>query len=102
MKPIIAVLAVAASISSPAFAAEHRVTIEGMAFSPKTVSVARGDTVVFVNASSAPHTATAADGSFDTGRIDAGDAVRITVPASESIDFVCVYHPSMRGRIETD
>ncbi|MEM7642215.1 MAG: cupredoxin domain-containing protein [Pseudomonadota bacterium] len=102
MKDIIAGLVITASSTLPISAEEHHVIIQDTAFLPKTLSVARGDTIVFANAGRSPHTATAVDDSFDTGRIGTGQTVAIAVPAAGSIDFICAYHPSMRGRIETD
>ena len=59
-----------------------------------------GQTVEVVNNDSAPHTFTAADGSFDTGTIDPGDSVTFTVPDAEGpIDVFCSIHPSMTARV---
>ena len=77
-------------------AATYSVTIQGMAFSPASFEVAAGDTIIFINADNAPHTATAEDGAFDTGRIDPGQRVEVTIPAG-SHPFVCQYHPMMTG-----
>ncbi|MCK8484209.1 cupredoxin domain-containing protein [Aliiroseovarius sp. S2029] len=99
MKRIIAIFALAANIATPVLAEEHRVTIRNMAFKPKSLDVVAGDTIVFVNAGRAPHTATASSGAFDTGRIRPGEAVRVTINGSGGIDYFCDYHPSMRGRM---
>ena len=50
-------------------AATQTVTIEGMKFQPASVTVKRGDTVVWQNKDVVPHTATAA-GKFDSKNID--------------------------------
>lgn len=99
MKRIIAGLAVVASTAFPAVAEEHRVTIRGMAFEPALLEVAVGDTILFANLGGAAHTATATVGVFDTGRIRSGEGVRVSITEAGSIDYVCDYHPSMRGRI---
>ena len=54
-------------------AATQTVTIEGMKFQPASVTVKRGDTVVWQNKDVVPHTATAA-GKFDSKNIDGGAA----------------------------
>lgn len=99
MKRILAGLAVAASAALPVSAEEHRVTIRGMTFQPVVLEVAVGDTVVFANTGRAAHTATASGGAFDTGRIRSGEGVRVTITEAGPLDYVCAYHPSMRGRI---
>jgi plastocyanin len=87
-------------IAAPAAAAEHAVSIEGMKFSPATLSVAAGDTVTFTNNDSAPHTATAAGGAFDTGRLANGESATVTISAAGTHDYICQIHPSMKGVIE--
>lgn len=83
-------------VAAPAQAATYQVTIQGFAFTPASFQVAAGDTIVFVNADNAPHTATAEDGSFDTGRIDPGASVQVTIP-SGSHAYSCRFHPGMKG-----
>lgn len=83
----------------PARAASHSVSIQGFAFSPANLSVQVGDTVTFTNNDSAPHTATARDGSFDTGRLGNGQSAEITVSAAGSFDYFCAIHPNMTGQI---
>lgn len=80
-------------------AATHSVTIEGFAFSPAELTVAAGDTITFTNMDGAPHTATADDGSFDTGRLNRGESAEITVTAAGTLPYKCAFHPNMRGTI---
>ena len=87
----------AALFVSPAFAADHAVTIVGMAFSPAEISVAAGDTITFTNQDSAPHTATALEGAFDTGRLGQGQSATVTVAGAGAFAYKCVIHPSMKG-----
>ena len=83
-------------VATGARAATWQVTIQGFAFSPANFEVAAGDTIIFVNADSAPHTATAEDGAFDTGRIDPGAQVEVTIPEGRH-PYSCQYHPMMKG-----
>ena len=80
-------------------AATHRVSIEGFAFVPASISVAVGDTIVFTNNDGAPHTATADDASFDTGRLRRGKIAEVTVTAAGSTKYHCSFHPNMKGAI---
>ncbi len=88
-----------AVIASRAAAATHEVTISGFAFVPESLDIAVGDTVVFTNADGAPHTATATDGSFDTGRLNRNESGQITITAAGAHNYKCNFHPSMKGVI---
>ena len=50
----------------------HTVTMAGMKFMPASLSVTKGDTVIWVNEDLVPHTATASNAAFDSGAIPAG------------------------------
>lgn len=85
--------------SSSLFAAEHKVDIKNMAFSPATLNVEAGDTVIFTNRDSIPHTGTAKDKSFDTGILSQGQSGTVKVAAAGKFDYFCAIHPSMTGKI---
>lgn len=85
----------------PALAASHTVIIEGMKFSPKNLRVAVGDRITFVNRDDVPHTATASDGAFDTGRLRSGQSKRITIRIAGKHNYFCRYHPRMKGSVTT-
>ena len=96
----LAVLAFAATLmAAPAFAADHAVTIKGMKFDPPTLSIAAGDTITFTNEDGAPHTATAEDGAFDTGRLSKGQSATVTVDAAGEHPYKCQIHTSMKGAV---
>lgn len=86
-------------LALPAYAAGHTVQIKGMKFSPAKVQVAVGDTITFTNADSIRHTATARDGSFDTGRLATGGSATVKITVAGKHDFRCMIHPSMKGTI---
>lgn len=85
--------------SSSLFAAEHKVDIKGMVFSPATLSVEVGDTVIFTNQDSMPHTGTATDESFDTGILNQGESGTVEITKVGAFDYFCAVHPSMTGKI---
>lgn len=62
-----------------------------------TVTVWPGDIVTWVNEGDAPHTVTAADGSFDSGVLWRGDAWSLTPTAPGWYPYYCALHPDMRG-----
>lgn len=94
-----AIAIVAGLSAAPAFAADHAVEIKGFKFSVEELQVAVGDTVTFTNVDGAPHTATATDGSFDTGRLGNGDSATITITAAGTFDYFCEVHPMMKAKI---
>ena len=99
MKLLTATALAAAILAGPAIAADHQVSIRGMAFQPATLEVAAGDTVTFTNTGSAPHTATARNGAFDTGRLGTGQSATIRIGSAGTLDYFCTIHPRMTGQI---
>lgn len=96
---IITGLALLAMPLSSAMAADHQVTIKSFKFSPAEISVAAGDTITFVNEDGAPHTGTALDGSFDTGRLNKGESGTVTLANAGTVEFKCNFHPNMKGTV---
>ena len=78
-------------------AAGGTVRMAGLAFAPTTLTVARGSTVVFDNADTAPHTVTARSGGVDSGVLDPGRQFSLTV--TDGFDYFCQIHPSMTAKI---
>jgi plastocyanin len=74
------------------------------AYSPNPASVTDRSTVAWNNIDSTPHTATADDGSFDTGIINAGSSgsALIIRPSSGTtvIPYHCSVHSEMRGTLQ--
>lgn len=97
---VLAAGAATASLASVARAATtHTVTISDFAFSPANLTISAGDRVVFVNNDGAPHTATANNGSFDTGRLNRGEQAALTFNSAGSFDYFCEFHRRMTGTI---
>jgi plastocyanin len=93
----LAAAAALAFLAFPALAADHAVAIENFKFVPANITVAVGDTITFTNNDSAPHTATAKDGSFDTGRLSKGQSATVTIGAAGTFNYICEIHPMMKG-----
>jgi plastocyanin len=75
----------------------HTVLIEGMRYQPEGLTVAPGDTVVWVNRDMVPHTATSASGRFDSNEISPGKSWTFTVRAAGEFAYICTYHPQMKA-----
>ena len=86
-------------LATPVLAADHAVEIRNMSFSVPALEVAVGDTVTFTNSDAAPHTATARDGSFDTGRLTKGQSATVTITGAGTFDYFCTFHPMMKATI---
>ena len=78
---------------------EHIVQIRGMRFSPKRIDVKIGDTLIFKNKDSAPHTATSKNKSWTTDLLNFGDEESIEIHDGMVTDYFCKYHPMMKGKI---
>ena len=99
MKPALwCALALAGALPGLAAAATHTVTVDGMKFAPATLAVKKGDKVVWRNKYVVPHTATAA-GRFDSGQIATGRSWTWTASSPGRIEYVCTYHPGMKGTV---
>jgi plastocyanin len=82
-----------------AAAATHTITMDGTSFSPETLTVKRGDSVLWVNKDPFPHTATAASKAFDSKSVAPGKSWRYVANKTGTFDYVCAFHPTMKGRL---
>jgi len=80
-------------------AASTSVTISDFQFAPSAVTVNVGDTVTWNNAGPTPHSATANDGSFDTGIMDEGGSGSHTFTEAGTFAYICTPHPNMTGTV---
>lgn len=78
------------------------VTIRDFAFSPKSVTIDVGDTVTWTNEDDVKHSATAEDGSFDTGTFGNGQSRSHTFNTAGTFQYICTPHPFMKGAINVN
>ena len=76
-----------------------QVSIVGFAFSPASVTLNAGDTVVFTNRDAVGHTATANGGAFDTGILQNGESKSVTLTQKGSYNYFCIPHPGMTATL---
>jgi plastocyanin len=79
----------------------HVVEISGFAYDPATLEMAAGDTVVWINRDAVPHTATSADGEWDTGSIAPGASWIGVLPEGVQGGYTCTFHPTMKGQVSS-
>jgi plastocyanin len=77
-----------------------KVDIVDFAYDPDPVRVQTGGKVIWQNMDPAPHTATAGDGSFDTGTLEQGKLKSETFKEAGTYTYFCEIHPTMHGTVE--
>lgn len=90
-----------ASINSAATASKRataKVRIPSLTYMPPTLTVKKGTTVVWTNASHTSHSATRR-GAFDTGVIRPGRSASIRFNRKGTFAYFCTIHPFMHGKI---
>jgi len=77
-----------------------KVEIVDFTYDPDPVTIEEGGKVIWINRDAQPHTATAEDGSFDTGTLDKGKLKSETFKEPGTYAYVCSFHPEMHGTVE--
>lgn len=75
------------------------VRIANFKYAPGDLTVPVGATVTFANDDAVAHTATADDGSWDSGLLETGKTWSHTFPAAGDYPYHCAPHPFMKGTI---
>jgi plastocyanin len=78
----------------------EKVEIVNFAYDPDPVTIQEGGKVIWLNQDSTPHTATADDGSFDTGTLQEGKLKSETFKEAGTFTYHCELHPNMHGTVE--
>jgi LPXTG-motif cell wall-anchored protein len=73
------------------------VEMQDFQFAPKTLTIPVGATITWRNTGQAPHTAKADDGSFDTGRVNAGAEATTTFNTPGTFNYYCEFHGGPNG-----
>lgn len=96
---------VAQTTPTPAPGSTHMLMIiedsnGGYGFSPATLTIRVGTTVIWKNVSLAPHTVTSDDGqTFDSGNVAVGGIFQFTFKNAGTFSYHCNIHPYMRATI---
>jgi len=97
----LALLAAGAAATAASGTPPHEVVIQGLQYVPQTLTVRRGDVVVWTNKDPFPHTVTA-PGAFDSRSIAAGASWRFTAKKAGSYDYICTLHSNMKGTLKVE
>ncbi|MGH2866820.1 MAG: cupredoxin domain-containing protein [Solirubrobacteraceae bacterium] len=68
-------------------------------FTPSAITIHVGDTVTWTNSGPSGHTATAHDGSFNTGKLSRGHSASHTFSSAGTFAYFCSIHPFMHGTV---
>jgi len=80
--------------------ASESVAIRDFAFNPGNLQVPVGAKVTWTNYDDAPHTASAKDGTWDTGILNKGESKTLTLDKAGDYTYYCTVHPSMVARLQ--
>jgi plastocyanin len=92
------VVAPAAPMPTPE-APTRAVAIRDFKFAPRVLRVARGTRVTWTDLDEANHSVTFARSPGNLGNIREGEARSTQFTRPGTYAYVCLYHPSMRGRV---
>jgi plastocyanin len=102
MLTIVLALLPVLTLFEPAAAQEGataEVSVVDFAFEPATLTVSAGMEVTWTNNGQRPHTITADDGSFDSGRLDPGEQFSQVFDQPGTYAYHCGFHPEMVATI---
>jgi plastocyanin len=80
-------------------ASDMTVTIADFQFTPASITIHVGDTVTWTNHGPSAHTATANNGSFNTGVLQKGQSASHTFNTPGTFTYICSIHPFMHGTV---
>jgi len=104
MKAFPCVLAVAflAGVSVALAAAQHTITQKGKKFSEASLSIPKGDILVFVNDDNVAHNiySQSPSNEFNLGSVLPGNSVPVTFDKSGDVDILCAIHPLMKMKVK--
>jgi len=86
------------TITIPQGAAAQQVKVY---YQPNPAQLSVGSKITWINKDTAPHTATAINGSFDTSLINAGSSGSAIIKGTGTIQYHCTIHPWMTGILQT-
>jgi len=92
-------LSLAAAATSQAAPKQYTVVMANMNYGALPGGAKVGDTIVWVNRDTVPHTVTARDHSFDL-RVAPGQSGKMTLQKAGTFPFYCIFHAMMRGTLK--
>jgi plastocyanin/sugar lactone lactonase YvrE len=78
------------------------IKIYDFGFDQPQITIQTGQSVTFINTGRIGHTATASEGSFDTGLLQQGQSATVTFNNPGKFAYYCQPHPFMKGVIQVE
>jgi plastocyanin len=75
------------------------VKVDNFSFSPQTITVAPGTTVIWTNRDDIPHTVVSDDKVFKSKVLDTDEKFSFTFDKAGSFPYFCSVHPKMTGKV---
>ena len=88
---------------SPGAPATAKVNIASFKYAPDPIEVRAGGKVTWTNQDKAKHTAETEGGTnatYNTGDLRLGDSRTLTFDKPGTYEYLCVYHPFMKGTVK--
>jgi amicyanin len=82
-----------------ALADDPTIKIANFTFDPPTLTVKAGTTVTWVNADDIPHLVSEKDGKFRSPALDTDEKFSQTFSTPGTVEYFCIIHPHMTGKI---
>ena len=82
-----------------ALAADPEIKISNFTFDPPVLTVKAGTTVTWVNSDDIPHLVAEKDGKFRSSALDTDEKFSQTFKTPGTVEYFCVIHPHMTGKI---
>ena len=73
--------------------------IQGMTFTPSTITISAGTTITWTNKDGVSHTVTSDTGLFDSGGIGIGGTYSHKFATAGTFNYHCAVHPSMMAKV---
>lgn len=73
----------------------NEVFIQGMAFTPSSITVTAGTTITWTNKDAVAHTVTSKTNAFDSGNLGTNATFSFTFATAGTYSYYCKVHPSM-------
>lgn len=79
--------------------ATYTIVMDATSYKPATVTLRRGDSIVWANKDLFPHTATSKAGGFDSGVVATGKSWTWKATKAGEFPYACTFHPTMKGTL---
>lgn len=77
----------------------NEVFIQGMAFSPSSITITAGTAVTWTNKDAVTHNVTSNPALFSSGSLGSGETYSFTFMNKGTYSYTCTIHPSMKGTV---